>query len=57
MVANPILHKDGLPTSTCRIGLPSKGGSGSSERGYQLFRETLFVFSKQIIIKTYPTKL
>lgn len=43
MVANPILHKDGLPTSTCRIGLPSKGGSDSSERGYQLFRETFFV--------------
>jgi hypothetical protein len=43
MVKNPILHKDGLPTSTCRIGLPSKGGGGSSERGYQLFRETFFV--------------
>ncbi len=51
MVKKLILHKDGLPTSTCRMSLPSKGGSGSSERGYQLFRETLFVFSNQIIIK------
>lgn len=48
MVKNPILHKDGLPSSTCRIGLCPKGCSGSTARGYQL-AGGLFYMEKQSV--------
>lgn len=36
MVIKLILHRDGLPSSICRISPCPKGHGGSTERGYQL---------------------
>ena len=50
MVKQTLLYKNGLPTSTCRVGLCPKGYSDSTERGCQLVGRP-FLLSKKLYSK------
>ena len=48
MAENPILHRDGLLSSTCRIGLYPKGCGGSTARDCRLAGDLFCMDEKQI---------